>query len=59
MNIFYPTGWKGEVTELDPHTVQILLILNEAGKSITYKYAAELIDILNKEREENENQGRI
>ena len=45
-------GWGGEPVTPDQKTCEVLLIVNEAGRSISYKYAAELIDILNKKEVE-------
>ena len=39
------TGWNGAEVELDKRSAKLLLIVNEAGKSITYKWAAKLGDI--------------
>lgn len=49
----YPVGWWWPPIVPDQFTSKILLIVNEAGRGIDYKYAAELIDILKKERCKN------
>lgn len=46
-----PTGWYGIETVIDKKSSEILLILDEAGRSITYKYAAELIDNLRRKKD--------
>lgn len=39
------TGWGGPEEIVDKRTAELLMIVNEAGRSITYKWAAQLMDI--------------
>ena len=52
--IKYPVGWDGVALFPDEKTAGILLIVKAAGKDISYKYAAELVDCLKKGGEDDE-----
>lgn len=40
----YPTGWGREPKKLDEKSAKILLIVNEAGKTLSYKEAAKKLE---------------
>ncbi len=51
--ISYPTGWGGQLNNIDEFSSQLFLVVNEAGKGITYKQATKQIDELVKWRKED------
>ena len=54
MVLIYPTGWGRQPENIDEFSANLFLVVNEAGKGITYKQAALQIDELVKWRKENE-----
>jgi len=53
MNWNYPTAWNGKPTTLDNFTRDILIVVQYAGKTISYQEACIQIDELVKKRIEN------